>query len=267
MTKLKQYFILGMLGLCLAFPVFAQGQTQAAYEKGMYISKGDTLPYRILFPLNFNPSQKYPLVVVLHGSGERGRDNEAQLKYGADLFLRDSIRHQYRAIVVFPQCPQDSRWSNVKIDTVDGKRVHNYQVGGAPTKAMTGLLGLVDEMLDKPYTDQNRVYVGGLSMGGMGTFELLRRKPKVFAAAFAICGGDNTANAKIYAKRVPMWIFHGAKDDVVPPEHSEAMVQALEDAGGNPKFTMYPNDGHNSWNDAFAEPAFLYWLFSHSKQK
>ena len=102
-------------------------------------------------------------------------------------------------------------------------------------------------------------------MGGMGTFEIIGRKPNIFAAAFSICGGDNTLNAKKYATKVPLWIFHGEKDSVVPFEHSEVMVQAIKEAGGNPKYTLYPNDDHNSWNDAFAEPELFPWLFSHSK--
>ncbi len=263
---MKRIFCLaGMLSLMLTFTVIVNGQPKQAYDKGVYINKGDTLPYRILFPLNFNPAQKYPLVLMLHGAGERGNDNEAQLTWGADLFLKDSIRNQYRAIVVFPQCPKDSYWSNVKIDTTGGKRTFRFQQGGRPTRAMSNLLGLIDQLLQKPYVNQRQVYAGGLSMGGMGTFELLRRKPKIFAAAFTICGGDNTENAKIYARKVPLWIFHGGKDSVVPVEHSEVMVQAIKDAGGSPKFTLYPDDDHNSWSDAFAEPAFLYWLFLHHK--
>jgi predicted peptidase len=99
----------------------------------------------------------------------------------------------------------------------------------------------------------------------MGTFELLRRKPEWFAAAFSICGGDNTLNAKIYAKKVPMWIFHGQKDSVVPFDHSQIMVAAIKAEGGDPKFTVYPNDGHNSWDDAFKEPQLIPWLFAHKK--
>jgi predicted peptidase len=99
----------------------------------------------------------------------------------------------------------------------------------------------------------------------MGTYELLRREPNIFAAAFAICGGDNTLNVKKYAKKVPLWIFHGAKDDVVPVDHSTVVVEAIKAAGGDPKFTIYPNDNHNSWDDAFAEPQLLPWLFEHSK--
>lgn len=259
-------FIKGLLGLCLLFPFASKAQDNTAFERGSYINKGDTIPYRILFPENFDPKQKYALILVLHGAGERGNDNNAQLKYGPKLFLNDTIRAKYPAIVVFPQCPKDSYWSNVKIDTnSSGKRLFHFVEGGQPTTAMKDLLGLISQMLDKPYVNKNRVYVGGLSMGGMGTFEILRRKPDLFAAAFAICGGDNGGNAKIYAKKVPLWIFHGGKDDVVSSDHSIIMVEAIKAAGGDPKFTLYPNDGHDSWDDAFAEPGLMPWLFSHSK--
>lgn len=256
-----------MLGtLYLALPFLAQAQTNSAFDRGSYISKTDTLAYRILFPKKFDPSKKYPLIIVLHGAGERGNDNDAQLKYGPKLFLNDTIRQNYPAIVVFPQCPNNSFWANVKFDqNAAGKYIFNFQEGGAPTTAMHALLGLVDQMLDKPFVNKKQVYVGGLSMGGMGTFEILRRKPNTFAAAFAICGGDNTNNVNKYAKKVPLWIFHGQKDSVVPFDHSQVVVDALKAAGADPKFTIYPNDDHNSWDDAFAEPQLLPWLFSHSK--
>lgn len=264
---LKKIIITVMLGiLCLASPFLAAAQVNSAFDRGSFINKTDTLPYRILFPKKFNPKQKYALIFVLHGAGERGNDNDVQLAYGPKMFLDDTIRKKYPAIVVYPQCPKSSFWSNVKADTTaTGKWQFHFQEGGEPTAAMSALLALVDQMLEKPYINKKQVYIGGLSMGGMGTFEILRRKPKTFAAAFAICGGDNTNNAKIYAKKVPMWIFHGAKDNVVPPDHSEVMVAALKEAGATPKYTVYPNDGHNSWDDAFAEPDLIPWLFSHSK--
>lgn len=99
----------------------------------------------------------------------------------------------------------------------------------------------------------------------MGTYELLRREPKTFAAAFAICGGDHVKNVRKYAKRTPLWIFHGAKDDVVVPEFSEAIYKELKKRGANPRYTVYPNANHNSWDPAFAEPDLLPWLFSHKK--
>lgn len=264
--KAIKILLTGMLGLCLAFPAFSQTPDLSKFDHGSYINKGDTIPYRILFPQNFNPVKKYALILVLHGAGERGNNNEAQLKYGTQLFLNDTIRAKYPAIVIFPQCPADSYWSNVDKQTdASGKTIFHFLEGGEPTKAMKGLLGLISEWLDKPYVDKHHVYAGGLSMGGMGTFELLRRKPDLFAAAFTICGGDNTLNAKIYAKKVPMWIFHGAKDSVVPFDHSQIMVAAIKAEGGDPKFTVYPNDDHNSWDDAFKEPNLIPWLFSHKK--
>jgi predicted peptidase len=264
---IKKLRILAMLGIIyLAFPFLAQAQTNSAFDRGSYVNKTDTLAYRILFPKKFDPSKKYPLIIVLHGAGERGNDNEAQIKYGPKLFLNDTIRQNYPAIVVFPQCPNNSFWSNVKIEqNTAGKFVFNFQEGGEPTTAMHALLGLVDQFLDKPFVNKKQVYIGGLSMGGMGTLEILRRKPNTFAAAFAICGGDNTNNVSKYAKKVPLWIFHGQKDSVVPFDHSQVVVDALKAAGADPKFTIYPNDDHNSWDDAFAEPQLMPWLFSHSK--
>jgi predicted peptidase len=264
---IKKLRIWAMLGIMyLAFPFLAQAQVNSAFDRGSYINKTDTLPYRILFPKKFDPTKKYPLIIVLHGAGERGNDNEAEIKYGPKLFLNDTIRQNYPAIVVFPQCPANSFWSNVKIEqNAAGKFAFNFQEGGDPTTAMHALLGLVDQFLDKPFVNKKQLYIGGLSMGGMGTLEILRRKPNTFAAAFAICGGDNTNNVSKYAKKVPLWIFHGLKDSVVPFDHSQVVVDALKAAGADPKFTIYPNDDHNSWDDAFAEPQLIPWLFAHSK--
>ena len=264
---IKKNYILCVLGVFLISPVLLMAQNNSSFDKGSFIEKKDTLPYRILFPQTFDPSKKYPLIMVLHGSGERGNDNEAQLKYGPKLFLQDTIREKYPAIVVFPQCPANDYWSNVKIETdsITHKWKFIFSVNMPPTKAMQSLIGLVEQMLDKPYVSKHQVYIGGLSMGGMGTYEIIGRKPGLFAAAFSICGGDNSLNAKKYAKKVPLWIFHGAKDRVVPFEHAEVMVAAIKQAGGNPKYTLYPNDDHNSWDDAFAEPQLMPWLFSHKK--
>ncbi|QCR24957.1 phospholipase [Pontibacter sp. SGAir0037] len=237
------------------------------YQRKVYVAKADSLPYRILYPENFDPAKKYPLVMVLHGAGERGNNNESQLVYGATLFLEPQNRQQYPAIVVFPQCPKDSYWSNVNIVTDEnGKRSFHYlQKSGEPTKAMKSLLGLLNELEKSGSVDKKQLYIGGLSMGGMGTFELLRRKPKKFAAAFPICGGGHPDGAKKYAKRVPLWVFHGEVDGVVPVEKSEVMVEAVQKAGGNVKFTVYPGVNHNSWDYAFKEPELLPWLFSHKK--
>ena len=250
---------------CICVCISAQAQKEA-YEKHWYIKGTDTLPYRLLLPKNYDASKKYPLVLFLHGAGERGSDNEAQLTHGWKVFLQDSVREKYQAIVVFPQCAANSYWSNVQIvnDTVTKKRIFNFLKDGKPTIAMKMVLHLLDELEDNYKLDDDRYYVGGLSMGGMGTFELVRRKPKMFAAAFAICGGANTATAK-KLKRTDWWIFHGLKDDVVSPEFSRNMTDALKAVGADVKLTLYPAANHNSWDAAFAEKDLLPWLFSKHK--
>lgn len=243
----------------------AQAQDLMKYDKGSYIKGKDSINYRILFPENFDASKKYPMVVFLHGSGERGDDNEKQLSHGGKLFLQDKFRKEFPAIVVFPQCSSDSFWANVEFDTdAAGKRVFNFAKRGKPTKSMHALLGMIENLVDKPYVDNSRIYLGGLSMGGMGTFELLRRKRRLFAAAFAICGGDHVANVRKY-KRTPLWIFHGEKDDVVPVNLSIDIADQLKILGVDPKITLYPEANHNSWDSAFAEPDLLPWLFSHKR--
>lgn len=262
MTTLYRLLIIACL---LSTRLCAIAQTEA-YEKHWHIEGKDTLPYRLLLPKNYDPSKKYPLILFLHGAGEKGSDNEAQLVHGSSLFLRDSVRSNYPAFVVFPQCSVNSFWSNVDIsvDSAYKKRRFEFSADGPPTKAMDLLLDLIND-LEKHYRFQSKQrYVGGLSMGGMGTFELVRRKSKYFAAAFPICGGaaPETANG---IRKTSWWIFHGAKDDVVPPHFSELMVDALKAAGADVKFTMYPNATHNSWDSAFAEKNLLSWLFSQHK--
>jgi predicted peptidase len=251
-----------MIGLSSAF---LRAQDFSRYERTVFISEGDTLPYRILFPQNFDSSRKYPVLFFLHGRGESGTNNEDQLRNGAALFLRPELRTKYPCIVIAPQCPADSYWSNVKITTdTAGKRNFSFRKKGKPTKAMQLLLGLVDRIVEKPFIDSTQIYAGGLSMGGMGTFELLRRKQGLFAAAFAICGGDVPSNAKKYDD-VPLWIFHGGKDDIVPPHFSEEIVRKLEKRKADVKFSLYPEANHNSWDPAFAEPELLPWLFSRKR--
>lgn len=245
---------------------FAKAQDKSLFKKEIYVSGNDTLPYRILLPLNYDASKKYPLILVLHGAGERGNDNEAQLVHGSYLFLKDSVREKYPAIVVFPQCPATSFWSNVRFnfDSVTKKRSFQFQAGGEPTIAMKLAQELLYKIMDEYTVSKKQIYVGGLSMGGMGTFEMVRRNPKLFAAAFPICGGGAPATAP-GMKKVKWWVFHGAEDDVVPAAWSQEMVDALKAAGADVKYSLYPGVNHNSWDNAFAEPELLPWLFSIKK--
>ena len=252
--------------ICLLFfVVTTQAQDLNKYERGSFINGKDSIYYRVLFPEKFDPKVQYPILFFLHGAGERGDDNSSQLTHGGKLFLQDNVRQQFPAIVVFPQCRKDSFWANVDIKSDrNGKREFNFLTGGKPTGAMHALLGMINNFLEKPFVDQKRVYVGGLSMGGMGTYELLRRKRKTFAAAFAICGGDHVANVQKY-KKIPLWIFHGEKDDIVPVGLSTAIANQLTVLKTPPKITLYPNDNHNSWDSVFRESQLLPWLFSNHK--
>ena len=260
--KYKFLFIL----LITVSGIHARAQDYSAYQKQSFIKGKDTLPYRILLPKYFRPNKSYPLIIFLHGSGERGNDNESQLSHGADLFLRDSIREKYPAIIVFPQCSANSYWSNVNIvtDSTTNKSSFTFTEDGKPTVAMEMLLKLLNKLEDDFWLDKKRIYIGGLSMGGMGTFELARRKPKMFAAAFPICGGANPATAAKLIKP-HWWIFHGEKDDVVNPQLSKDMTAAIKNAGGSVMLTLYPDANHNSWDSSFAEKDLLPWLFSNHK--
>ncbi len=240
--------------------------TDSAYQKKEWISsKGDTLRYRLLLPDGYDSTKMYPFVLFLHGAGERGNDNTKQLVNGSKLFLLPDVRKNYPAIVVFPQCDSLSFWSNVKFkmnDTIK-KWEFDFQENGEPTKAM-GLLLEWLPVLDKKYPSlpQQR-YIMGLSMGGMGTFEMVRRKPGYFAAAIPICGGAHPKTAAAM-KKTDFWIFHGQKDDVVPWQLSEQMVNAFAALYDHPEveFTLYADANHNSWDRAFAEPELLSWLFN-----
>lgn len=258
-------FILACFGTLLFYGLNSNAQDLAKYQKETFVKGKDTISYRILFPENFDATKKYPILFFLHGSGEKGNDNQKQLTHGGKLFLKDQVRKQFPAIVVFPQCSLDSYWSNVNIKPDStGKREFLFQEKGKPSKAMHALMALVDHFMGQTVTDKKAVYVGGLSMGGMGTYELLRRKPRLFAAAFAICGGDNIANVQKY-KKVPLWIFHGEKDDVVPVVYSKRIADQRLVLGKPSKLTLYPEANHNSWDSAFAEPELLPWLFSNHK--
>lgn len=259
----KNIICIGAVLLLNSFGTSAQHED--LYLKEQFVSGTDTLNYRVLMPKNIEFSNQFPVVLFLHGAGERGGDNSKQLSHGSELFYK--MRDSFPAIVIFPQCPQDEYWANAAIDRSTKPITLNFPMNSTPTKAMNLTMELLDDLLDKPYVDKNQIYVGGLSMGGMGTFEILSRKPEIFAAAFAICGAGNPEATEVYAKTIPMWIFHGANDDVVDPQQSVSMVSGILKYGGKPNFSLFAKDNHNSWDSAFAEPELIPWLFSNSKSK
>jgi predicted peptidase len=259
---MTRYFF--YLCLSLSFTA-ASAQTTASFEKKEFIRSGDTLRYRIQYPLRYNHARQYPLVLLLHGSGERGNDNEAQLKWGGDLFADSGNRANYPAIVIFPQCPSNSSWAQITGHRdADSSRRFEFLSDQPMGKPLTLLMALTDSLLATGLVNSKKVYIGGLSMGGMGTYEMLWRRPHFFAAAFPICGAGDTSKVVLYAKKFPIWIFHGEKDPAVAVTYDRSMSAALKAAGANLIYTEYPGVGHDSWKNAFADPHLLEWVF---KQK
>lgn len=237
----------------------------AQFKNASYAISGKSMPYKLMLPENYDPAKRYPLVVFLHGGGERGNDNEAQLVHGKQ-FLIDHFQSAYPAIVLVPQCPKDSYWSNVSRHQIEGEAIDfRFGITDEPSEAMVLLTALVDNWLVSGKVDLSRVYVGGLSMGAMGTFELLWRMPGVFTAAFPICGGADMSKLSLYANNTAVWIFHGDADVVVPVDLSRGAYAKLKEMGCNVKYTEYKGVNHNSWDNTFNEKDLVPWLFSHKK--
>ena len=233
------------------------------YKKETFIFENDTLNYRILKPLNYDPNKQYPVHLFLHGSGERGKDNSSQLTHGGSLFLKKENREKYNSWVIFPQCSKNDRWPSISSDLWD--QVFENKIK-KPNKSLGLVIKLMDEFIEEKDVDNQRIYLSGLSMGGMGAFEILYRRPDMFAAATPICGNGITQLAKLFANKVPVWIFHGSNDKVVSPKYSLEMARAIIESGGSPKMTLYANVDHNSWDNAFAEKDFLKWIHSKTKK-
>lgn len=254
--KMKSFLVIGMLllGSCNQPNEIVQTDPPTFEAKEFKASDSSVLKYNVYDPTVGD--EKLPLFIFLHGAGERGDDNEAQLMHIAPI-LTDSINSKkYPAILVFPQCPEEDYWANVDrtndIWTVDSD--------GTVTSPMSRVIELIQELRQDKNVDLNRIYISGLSMGGFGTLDLISRHADWFAGAIAICGGGDLNKTDKY-KGLPLWIFHGAQDPVVPVELSRDLVAKIQSEDGFVKYTEYPEGGHDVWNNAYEDPATLEWLF------
>ena len=247
--------------LIIVFLMFSNSNSQdlELFEKETFEFEKETLSYRILKPLNYNSNKQYPVHLFLHGAGERGNDNVSQLVHGGKLFLKKENREQYNSWVIFPQAQKNDWWGY--------KDPYKFDFNVKESKAMSLVVKLMDDFTQRKDVNPNKVFVSGLSMGGMGTFVILNLRPEMFAAATPICGDGDPSLVSNYSKKVPIWIFHGSDDTVVSPKKSLKMAKAIIENGGSPKITFYENVGHDSWNNAFAEKDFLKWIHSKSKKQ
>ena len=219
-------------------PGFQQSQK---FEKK--ITKTVSCNYLLFLPEDYgNKRRRWPLMVFLHGAGERGSDLNKVKVHGPPKIVKN--RKDFPFIVVSPQCPEGDWW----------------------TEKVEVLINLVDDIAARYKVDKKRIYLTGLSMGGYGTWALASAYPERFAAIAPICGGGSRIMS-MRLKDIPIWVFHGAKDGVVPLEESEEMVNAIRKRGGDVKFTIYPDAGHDSWTESYNNQELYDWFLEHSKSK
>ncbi len=217
---------------------------QKGYKFETEIVKKVQLSYLLFLPKDYNsdPEKKFPMILFLHGAGERGDNLELVKAHGIPKIVEKN--EDFPFIAVSPQCPADSWW----------------------TLELEALEALLNDIINKYKVDIDRIYLTGLSMGGFATWSLAIRNPNTFAAIAPICGGGDP-NKVCTIKDVPAWVFHGAKDELVPLQQSENMVKALKECGGNVQFTIYPEAGHDSWTVTYDNPELYEWFLKHSKSK
>lgn len=230
------------------------------YEKHSFTaSDGIKMPYRLLTPDKQTAGEKYPLVVFLHGYGERGDDNESQLAHGASVFSNPLNMEKFPAYVLFPQC-KEKFWVNA----VDEKCFMPGSATPEISKQETALMELIERTADQYAVDKDRIYIVGISMGAIAVYDLVCRFPETFAAAIPICGAVNP-DRLTEADNVNFRIFHGADDEEVPCISSREAYKRLKSLGAEADYVEFSGTGHDCWHQAFNRDDFLEWLFRQHK--
>jgi len=254
--------VMSFLAAVILIPSATGAHAQTRVETG-FLNRtvslgGQTYKYQIFVPAAYNPGQRWPVILFLHGAGERGSDGYLQTQVGLAPAIRQNAS-RFSAIAVFPQATAESSWTG--------------------TMARMALAAL-DQTMREYQTDSARVYLTGLSMGGNGTWYIAYRNPRRFAAITPICGWISPGfwktadpvipadSGEIYAalarqlRQTPTWIFHGEVDPVVPVDESRKAFAALQSAGASAQYSEVAGTGHNSWDPAYASPRFWTWLFA-----
>jgi predicted peptidase len=225
--------VLAILAPCFAH---AEDEKTAALEGSLQIS----LKYLLYLPKDYDKKASWPLMLFLHGKGERGDDLSLVKDHGPPKLLEAGRKFPF--IVLAPQCPSDKDWVSFELKV------------------------LLDSIVEKYKVDQDRIYVTGLSMGGFETWRLAAYQPDRFAAIAPICGGGDPSTTSKFSK-LPVWAFHGAKDSVITLSHSEVMVESLRKNGGKVKFTVYPEADHDCWTVTYENPQLYKWLLEQKRPK
>ena len=253
--------------LLILSAVSATARVQTGFLDRTVSISGTSYRYQVYVPADFRAKKSWPVILFLHGSGERGSDGLLQTDVGPPHAIRQNAA-RFPFVVVIPQCSQDKTW------------------GDPDMRAQ--VLAALDASVREFHGDRNHIYLTGLSMGGFATWEIAAVNPGRFAALVPVCSGvrslkdwpelkvkvaDDAKAADPYAEvarligHTPVWMFHGDADQSVPVEESRNMAAALKAANAEFKYTEYPGVGHNSWDNAYAEPELVPWLLSHSAQR
>jgi predicted peptidase len=229
---------------------YLKGIAQPFEARTFISSEGDSLPYRLMKPLDYDSTKQYPLVVCLHGSSAVGRDNVKQVAatLPAQMLSTGENRTKYPAFLFVPQCPRGFGW------------------GGMPEhRSVDALVFETIAALEREFPiDATRRYVSGYSMGGYGAWHFIFTRPEMFAAAVPICGGGDPELAKNVVD-IPIWAFHGAKDMNVPVSNTRDIINAIKQAGGNPRYSEFPHAAHDIWAEVNQTTELPEWLFAQKR--
>ena len=241
MKKLTLKIAILLAGAAVLVPTMASAAEPTIGQKPCELDRTIKvqMKYLLALPKDYDQKESWPLLLFLHGAGERGDNLDLVKMHGPPKLIEAG--KDFPFIVVSPQCPTGNR----------GWQAHE-------------LSALMDEITEKYKVDKDRICVTGLSMGGYGTWSLAAFSPDRFAALVPICGGGDPNTVRRFA-HVAVWVFHGAKDTAVPLERSEQMVEALKKAEANVKFTVYPEAGHDSWTEAYNNPELYEWLLQQKR--
>ena len=236
-----------ILSICSIWSVNAEDDAQSSHSFEGVVTKKVGYHYLQFLPASYDvdKEKKWPVILFLHGAGERGEDLSKVKVHGPPMIVES--KPEFPFVVISPQCPKNTVWD------------------------ADALLALLDEVTHRLRIDERRLYVTGLSMGGYGTWNLIGKAPERFAAAAPICGGGSTRDFLLpksleALQSLPIWVFHGGKDGVVLPEESKRLVNIIRDrVKGNVELTIYPDAGHNSWTETYDNPKLYEWFLSHSR--
>jgi predicted peptidase len=239
MNSLRPLFLLPLICFCGSVPALSDDQPGSQRPARLETQVPLEMDYLLYLPSDYEQQDAWPLLLFLHGAGERGDDLELVKTHGPPKLIAQG--QEFPFIVASPQCPEVLRWGPVE------------------------LLALLDDLSDRYKVDPDRIYVTGLSMGGFGAWQLAAYAPDRLAAIAPICGGGEVRWAERIA-HLPVWAFHGAQDRAVPVKRSEEMVQALRKQGSEPKLTVYPDAAHDSWTETYNNPGLYEWLLQQKRK-